>query len=180
MSKKQVKSISKEILNKAFIESFEKFDPRILIKNPVIFVVEIGFFLTLILTINPSLFTENEADLRIFNGIISFILFVTVIFANFAESIAEGRGKAQADSLKKTRKETSANLLKEDGSLVVIDAGSLKKGDIVIVNTGELIPNDGTVIEGIASVDESAITGESAPVIKRLGEISLLSLEGLV
>lgn len=169
MSKKQVKSISKEILNKAFIESFKKFDPRILIKNPVIFVVEIGFFLTLILTINPSLFTENEADLRIFNGIISFILFVTVIFANFAESIAEGRGKAQADSLKKTRKETSANLLKEDGSLVVIDAGSLKKGDIVIVNTGELIPNDGTVIEGIASVDESAITGESAPVIKEAG-----------
>lgn len=101
MSKKQVKSISKEILNKAFIESFKKFDPRILIKNPVIFVVEIGFFLTLILTINPSLFTENEADLRIFNGIISFILFVTVIFANFAESIAEGRGKAQADSLEK-------------------------------------------------------------------------------
>lgn len=169
MSKKQVKSISKEILNKAFIESFKKFDPRILIKNPVIFVVEIGFFLTLILTINPSLFTENEADLRIFNGIISFILFVTVIFANFAESIAEGRGKAQADSLKKTRKETSANLLKEDGSLVVIDAGSLKKGDIVIINTGELIPNDGTVIEGIASVDESAITGESAPVIKEAG-----------
>lgn len=169
MSKKQVKSISKEILNKAFIESFKKFDPRILFKNPVIFVVEIGFFLTLILTINPSLFTENEADLRIFNGIISFILFVTVIFANFAESIAEGRGKAQADSLKKTRKETSANLLKDDGSIVVIDAGSLKKGDIVIVNTGELIPNDGTVIEGIASVDESAITGESAPVIKEAG-----------
>ncbi|WP_302820622.1 potassium-transporting ATPase subunit KdpB [Fusobacterium ulcerans] len=173
MSKKQVKSISKEILNKAFIESFKKFDPRILINNPVIFVVEIGFFLTLILTINPSLFTENEADLRIFNGIISFILFVTVIFANFAESIAEGRGKAQADSLKKTRKETSANLLKEDGSLVVIDAGSLKKGDIVIVNTDELIPNDGTVIEGIASVDESAITGESAPVIKEaVGDFS--------
>lgn len=169
MSKKQVKSISKEILNKAFIESFKKFDPRILFKNPVIFVVEIGFFLTLILTINPSLFTENEADLRIFNGIISFILFVTVIFANFAESIAEGRGKAQADSLKKTRKETSANLLKDDGSIVVIDAGSLKKGDIVIVNTGELIPYDGTVIEGIASVDESAITGESAPVIKEAG-----------
>lgn len=169
MSKKQIKSFSKDIINKALIDSFKKFNPRILIKNPVIFVVEIGFFLTLILTVNPSLFTENEADLRIFNGIISFILFVTVIFANFAESIAEGRGKAQADSLKKTRKETSANLLKEDGSLVVIDAGSLKKGDIVIVNTGELIPNDGIVIEGIASVDESAITGESAPVIKEAG-----------
>lgn len=169
MSKKQVKSISKEIVNKALMDSLKKFDPRVLIKNPVIFVVEIGFFLTLILTINPSLFTENEADLRIFNGIISFILFITVIFANFAESIAEGRGKAQADSLKKTRKETSANLLKEDGTTITIDAGSLKKGDIVIVNTGELIPNDGIVIEGIASVDESAITGESAPVVKEAG-----------
>lgn len=169
MSKKQVKSISKEIVNKALVESFKKFDPRILIKNPVIFVVEIGFFLTLILTLNPSLFTENEAGLRTFNGIISFILFITVVFANFAESIAEGRGKAQADSLKKTRKETSANLLKEDNTIVKIDAGSLKKGDIVIVNTGELIPNDGIVIEGIASVDESAITGESAPVIKEAG-----------
>ncbi len=169
MSKKQVKSISKEIVNKALIDSLKKFDPRVLIKNPVIFVVEIGFFLTLILTINPSLFTENEADLRIFNGIISFILFITVIFANFAESIAEGRGKAQADSLKKTRKETSANLLNEDGTTITIDAGSLKKGDIVIVNTGELIPNDGIVIEGIASVDESAITGESAPVVKEAG-----------
>lgn len=169
MSKKQVKSISKEIVNKALIDSLKKFDPRVLIKNPVIFVVEIGFFLTLILTINPSLFTENEADLKIFNGIISFILFITVIFANFAESIAEGRGKAQADSLKKTRKETSANLLNEDGTTITIDAGSLKKGDIVIVNTGELIPNDGIVIEGIASVDESAITGESAPVVKEAG-----------
>ena len=169
MSKKQVKSISKEIVKKALIDSLKKFDPRVLIKNPVIFVVEIGFFLTLILTINPSLFTENEADLRIFNGIISFILFITIIFANFAESIAEGRGKAQADSLKKTRKETSANLLKEDGTTITIDAGSLKKGDIVIVNTGELIPNDGIVIEGIASVDESAITGESAPVVKEAG-----------
>ncbi|BBA52710.1 potassium-transporting ATPase subunit KdpB [Fusobacterium varium] len=169
MSKKQIKSFSKDIINKALIDSFKKFNPRILIKNPVIFVVEIGFFLTLILTVNPTLFTENEADLRMFNGIISFILFITVIFANFAESIAEGRGKAQADSLKKTRKETSANLLKEDNSIEKVDAGSLKKGDIVIVNTGELIPNDGVVIEGIASVDESAITGESAPVIKEAG-----------
>ncbi len=115
------------------------------------------------------MFTENEAYLRIFNGIISFILFITVIFANFAESIAEGKRKSKADSLKKTRKETSANLLNEDGTTITIDAGSLKKGDIVIVNTGELIPNDGIVIEGIASVDESAITGESAFVDKEAG-----------
>lgn len=140
-----------------------------MIKNPVIFIVEIGFFLTLALTICPTLFSKEEAELRVFNGLISFILFITVVFANFAESIAEGRGKAQADSLKKTRKKTLAKLLNSDGTTTVIDAGSLKKGDIVVVETGEIIPNDGTVIEGIASVDESAITGESAPVIKEAG-----------
>lgn len=167
--KKEVSSFSKEILKQALIDSFKKFDPRIMIKNPVIFMVEIGFFLTLALTICPTLFSKEEAELRVFNGVISFILFITVIFANFAESIAEGRGKAQADSLKKTRKKTSAKLLNLDGTTTIVDAGSLKKGDIVIVETGETIPNDGTVIEGIASVDESAITGESAPVIKEAG-----------
>ena len=167
--KKQVSSFSKDILKQALIDSFKKFDPRIMIKNPVIFIVEIGFFLTLALTICPTLFSKEEAELRVFNGLISFILFITVIFANFAESIAEGRGKAQADSLKKTRKKTLAKLLNSDGTTTVIDAGSLKKGDIVVVETGETIPNDGTVIEGIASVDESAITGESAPVIKEAG-----------
>lgn len=167
--KKQVSSFSKDILKQALIDSFKKFDPRIMIKNPVIFIVEIGFFLTLALTICPTLFSKEEAELRVFNGLISFILFITVVFANFAESIAEGRGKAQADSLKKTRKKTLAKLLNSDGTTTVIDAGSLKKGDIVVVETGEIIPNDGTVIEGIASVDESAITGESAPVIKEAG-----------
>lgn len=169
MSKKQVNSFSKEIIKKALIDSLKKFNPRILIKNPVIFVVEIGFFLTLILTVYPTLFSEKEAGLRVFNGIITFILFITVAFANFAESIAEGRGKAQADSLKKTKKKTSANLLNSDGTITIVDAEILKKGDIVLVEAGELIPNDGTVIEGIASVDESAITGESAPVIKEAG-----------
>lgn len=153
--KKQVSSFSKDILKQALIDSFKKFDPRIMIKNPVIFIVEIGFFLTLALTICPTLFSKEEAELRVFNGLISFILFITVVFANFAESIAEGRGKAQADSLKKTRKKTLAKLLNSDGTTTVIDAGSLKKGDIVVVETGEIIPNDGTVIEGIASVDES-------------------------
>lgn len=169
MSRKKVETFSKEIVNQAIIDSFKKFNPKYLIKNPVIFVVEIGFILTLLLTINPNLFGKVEENIRLYNGFVSFILFITVAFANFAEAIAEGRGKAQADSLKKTRKDTKANLLKNDGSIQAIDAGNLKKDDIVIVNTGEIIPNDGVVIEGIASVDESAITGESAPVIKEAG-----------
>lgn len=169
MSKQKSKSIDSTILKQAFIEAFRKLNPKILMKNPVIFIVEVGFFLTLLLSIKPDIFSEKEANLRLFNIIICLILFVTVLFANFAEAIAEGRGKAQADSLKKTRKSTVANLLKEDGTTVQVDASSLKKGDIVIVNTGEIIPNDGVVIEGIASVDESAITGESAPVVKEAG-----------
>lgn len=169
MSKQKSKSIDSTILKQAFIEAFRKLNPKILMKNPVIFIVEVGFFLTLLLSIKPDIFSEKEANLRLFNIIICLILFVTVLFANFAEAIAEGRGKAQADSLKKTRKSTVANLLKEDGTTVQVDASSLKKGDIVIVNTGEIIPNDGVIIEGIASVDESAITGESAPVVKEAG-----------
>lgn len=169
MSKQKSKNIDSTILKQAFIEAFRKLNPKILMKNPVIFIVEVGFFLTLLLSIKPDIFSEKEANLRLFNIIICLILFVTVLFANFAEAIAEGRGKAQADSLKKTRKSTVANLLKEDGTTVQVDASSLKKGDIVIVNTGEIIPNDGVVIEGIASVDESAITGESAPVVKEAG-----------
>lgn len=169
MSKQKSKSIDSTILKQAFIEAFRKLNPKILMKNPVIFIVEVGFFLTLLLSIKPDIFSEKEANLRLFNIIICLILFVTVLFANFAEAIAEGRGKAQADSLKKTRKSTVANLLKEDGTTIQVDASSLKKGDIVIVNTGEIIPNDGVVIEGIASVDESAITGESAPVVKEAG-----------
>lgn len=169
MSKQKSKSIDSTILKQAFIEAFRKLNPKILMRNPVIFIVEVGFFLTLLLSIKPDIFSEKEANLRLFNIIICLILFVTVLFANFAEAIAEGRGKAQADSLKKTRKSTVANLLKEDGTTVQVDASSLKKGDIVIVNTGEIIPNDGVIIEGIASVDESAITGESAPVVKEAG-----------
>lgn len=169
MSKQKSKSIDSTILKQAFIEAFRKLNPKILMRNPVIFIVEVGFFLTLLLSIKPDIFSEKEANLRLFNIIICLILFITVLFANFAEAIAEGRGKAQADSLKKTRKSTVANLLKEDGTTVQVDASSLKKGDIVIVNTGEIIPNDGVIIEGIASVDESAITGESAPVVKEAG-----------
>lgn len=132
------------------------------------FVVELGCLITLILTFFPTLFGGN-AEYRLYNGIVTVILFVTVLFANFAESVAEGRGKAQADSLKKTKQDTKARLLLADGTEKTINASQLKKDDIVLVKMGEVIPNDGEVIEGIASVDESAITGESAPVTREAG-----------
>ena len=111
----------------------------------------------------------DDSTLRVYNGLVAVILFITVLFANFAESVAEGRGKAQAESLKKTKKDTMAHLLLDNGEEKLVNASELKKGDVVIVRTNELIPNDGEVIEGIASVDESAITGESAPVTREAG-----------
>ena len=165
---KRTKFITQDILKSSLIGAFQKLDPRYMVKNPVMFVVEVGFAVALLLTIAPTLFGD-ESSLRIYNGIVAFILFVTVLFANFAESVAEGRGKAQAETLKKTKKDTMATLLAKDGTEKVIHASELKKGDVVIVRTGEMIPNDGEVIEGIASVDESAITGESAPVTREAG-----------
>ena len=170
MSKKQNKKLlTPEILNQALIGSVKKLDPRYMAKNPVMFVVETGFFITLLLTIVPGIFGEGDTGLRIYNLIVSVILLVTVLFANFAESVAEGRGKAQAASLKKTQKDTDARLLNEDGSETIVSSSELKKGDVVMVAAGEVIPGDGEVIEGIASVDESAITGESAPVVRESG-----------
>ncbi|WP_459480382.1 potassium-transporting ATPase subunit KdpB [Clostridium saccharoperbutylacetonicum] len=167
--KKESKFITKEILNEAIIESFKKLNPKYMIKNPVMFVVEVGFAITLLLTFWPSLFGDKGNNLRAYNFIVAIILFITVLFANFAEAVAEGRGKAQAENLKKMRKDTVAKLLNPDGTTKTINANELKKGDIVLVENGEIIPNDGEVIDGIASVDESAITGESAPVMKERG-----------
>ena len=170
MSKKQNKKLlTPEILKQALIGSVKKLDPRYMIKNPVMFVVEIGFLITLLLTIVPGLFGEGDTGLRTYNLIVSIILLVTVLFANFAESVAEGRGKAQAASLKKTQKDTEAHLLDQDGNETIVSSSELKKGDVVMVVAGEVIPGDGEVIEGIASVDESAITGESAPVVRESG-----------
>ena len=163
------KLITKKILKDAVKDAFKKLNPVYMMKNPVMFIVEIGFFLTLFLTILPGAFGDNDKGLRLYNGIVSFILLITVLFANFAEAIAEGRGKAQAETLKKTKKDTKAKLLDESGKYEIIDAKDLKKGDIVLVEIGDLIPNDGVVVEGLASVDESAITGESAPVLKEAG-----------
>ena len=168
---KQTKFITRDILKDALIGSVKKLNPAYMIKNPVMFVVEIGFFISLILTIFPTLFGDigDVSHLRLYNGIVAVILLITVLFANFAESVAEGRGRAQAESLKKTKKDTQARVIRTDGSEETLSSNELKKGDIVFVKAGEMIPNDGEVIEGIASVDESAITGESAPVVREAG-----------
>ena len=170
MSKKQNnKLLTPEILKQALLGAVKKLDPRYMIKNPVMFVVEIGFVITMLLTIAPGMFGETDSGLRTYNMIVSVILLVTVLFANFAESVAEGRGKAQAASLKKTQKDTEAHRLDENGNETLISSSELKKDDVVMVVAGEVIPGDGEVIEGIASVDESAITGESAPVVRESG-----------
>lgn len=166
---KKKKMINKDILVSSIKGSFVKLNPLYMMKNPVIFVVEIGFFITLILSFMPNLFGDVNTNARTYNILVTLILLITVLFANFAESVAEGRGKAQAESLKKTQKNMKARILKENQVEEVIDANNLKKGDLVLVRSGELIPTDGEVVEGIASVDESAITGESAPIVKESG-----------
>ncbi|MHC1748801.1 MAG: potassium-transporting ATPase subunit KdpB [Cellulosilyticaceae bacterium] len=168
-NKKDKKLITKEIAKNAIKDSFKKLNPKTMMKNPVMFVVYIGCLLTLVQTFFPNMFGESSNGARAYNLIITVILFITILFANFAEAIAEGRGKAQADTLKQTKKDTKAKLLDKTGEYKVINASDLKKGDIVLVESGDIIPNDGEVIEGLASVNESAITGESAPVIKEPG-----------
>jgi potassium-transporting ATPase ATP-binding subunit len=150
----------RKIILPALIESLRKLDPRVQIHNPVMFVVLVGTIVTLI---------ESIAHPGIFDWSITIWLFLTVVFANFAEAVAEGRGKAQAESLRKMRTDTEARLLKPDGTEERIPAAALKRGDLVVAEANDIIPSDGEIIEGIASVDESAITGESAPVIRESG-----------
>lgn len=166
MSSNKKGFITKKMMKTASLDSFKKLNPKEMAKNPVMFVAYLGMLVTAVLTINPHIVGE---DGRLYNGIVTGILFATIIFANFAESIAEGRGKAQADALKSTKKDTKAKLLMKDGSYTIVNASELKKGDIVLVEAGDMIPNDGDVIEGLASINEAAITGESAPVIKESG-----------
>ncbi|MDN5981867.1 MAG: potassium-transporting ATPase subunit KdpB [Lactococcus lactis] len=174
MISKNKKLLNQEILKSSIKGAFIKLNPVYMMKNPVMFVVEVGFTITLILSIFPNLFGTVQSSSQIYNIIVTLILFLTILFANFAESVAEGRGKAQAESLKKTQKNMKARIINKDKATnqikeTIIDAIELKKDDIVLVKAGELIPSDGEVIEGIASVDESAITGESAPVVKESG-----------
>ena len=150
------------ILRQAVIDSLKKLDPRTQLKNPVMFITLIGAMLSF-----QQLFTSKDPFGYVLQ--IALWLLFTVIFANFAEAVAEGRGKAQARALRASRKQLVANRRRKDGTLESIDATQLAKGDLVFVKAGELIPGDGEIIEGAASVDESAITGESAPVIREAG-----------
>lgn len=162
--------LTSKMLKNAMIDALKKFSPTYMLKNPVMFVVEVGFLFVLLLVLFPNMFgSVVEEHARLYNGIVAILLFVTILFANFAESIAEGRGKVQVQTLKKTKTVTKARVLLHDGTEILKQAHDLKKGDIVLVQAGEVIPNDGEVIEGIATVDESAITGESAPVVKERG-----------
>src|SRR6202043_2459734 len=154
------------ILSRALVDSFRKLNPRTMVKNPVMFVVEVGAVLT---TIQLCWNASHHAGQFGFGLQITLWLWFTVLFANFAEAMAEGRGKAQADTLRKSRAETEAHRLRSDGSIETVASSKLRSGDIVVVTAGDFIPGDGEVIEGVASVDESAITGESAPVIRESG-----------
>ena len=170
MSPRQQSSslFSRELMWPALLGSLRKLDPRVQLRNPVMFVVEVGAVLTTfavvyqIISGNP--FGGGDETL-LFTITVTVWLWLTVVFANFAEALAEGRGRAQADALRSMRTETVAQM--QDGT--TRPAADLHRGDLVVVEAGEVIPGDGTVIEGIASVDESAITGESAPVIRESG-----------
>jgi K+-transporting ATPase ATPase B chain len=163
MAEKKSKSLwDAKIIRRALVDAVVKLDPRTMMKNPVMFVVEVGSVVTTIL-----LFRGKQSFA--FNLQITLWLWFTVLFANFAEAMAEGRGKAQADTLRRARSETEARRLLPNGTIETVPSAKLRSGDVVMVAASELVPGDGEVIEGVASVDESAITGESAPVIREAG-----------
>jgi K+-transporting ATPase ATPase B chain len=162
MAAKSLSIFDPTIIMPAIVESFKKLNPVHMVKNPVMFVTEVGALTTTLL-----IFNRSEGDPKFLIQVTLWLWF-TVVFANFAEAMAEGRGKAQADTLRKTRTQTYANLLK-GGKVEKVTADKLRKEDVVVVSAGELIPGDGDIIEGAATVDESAITGESAPVVREAG-----------
>jgi K+-transporting ATPase ATPase B chain len=164
----------KDLVNTALKQSFVKLNPRILLHNPVMFTVEIGTIVMAVVTANILINHDKTQGTFLYNLIITLILLLTVLFANFAEALAEARGKAQADSLRKTREETPAKKVLPVGEMYVgeiqiVNSSTLQKGDVFVCETGDIIPIDGEIIEGLASIDESAITGESAPVIRESG-----------
>ncbi len=173
------KAKSKGLYKRAVKEAFLKLDPRIQLRNPVMFLVWIGTIVTALLTINPNLFGPSpDKNPVVFNGLITIILLFTILFANFAEAVAEGRGKAQAESLRATKSDSLARKLSPDGAIQEVSSTQLRKGDLIKVIAGDVIPADGEVTQGMASVDESAITGESAPVLKQPGTDIASSVTG--
>jgi K+-transporting ATPase ATPase B chain len=159
---------TRDIVAAAVRDSFLKLDPRTLVRNPVIFIVELGSVIATAVFVR-DLLGGGGSEARWFTGVIAVWLWLTVLFANFAEAIAEGRGKAQANALRATRTTTFAWRRTESGGMEEIPASDLQRGDVVVVEAGQIIPADGEILEGVGSVDESAITGESAPVIRAAG-----------
>lgn len=158
------------LVAQAFGQSFTKLNPRLMVRNPVMFTVEIGTAVMLAVTLYQLFTGDNTQGALWYNTTIFFILLITVLFANFAEALAEARGKAQAETLRKTREDTPAKKLTgADGQFTIVSSSALQLGDHFICETGDIIPMDGEIIEGIATIDESAITGESAPVIREAG-----------
>ena len=165
---RQLKLFEPALVRMAAIRSFLMLDPRNMARNPVMFLVEVGWILTTLITIE-SIATGAPAGLIIYQAALAILLLLTVLFANFAEALAEARGKAQAQSLRATRQDTIAFRVEPSGETTEVSSTELKPGDRVVVEAGQIIPADGEIVEGVASVDESAITGESAPVIREAG-----------
>ncbi|WP_217604774.1 potassium-transporting ATPase subunit KdpB [Chitinophaga sp. GbtcB8] len=174
MKNKDNRLFPRELVKESLQQSFIKLDPRLMIKNPVMFTVELGTVVMLIVTLYAIITKHTDQGSVTYNGLVFLVLLLTVLFANFAEAIAEARGKAQAESLRKTREETPAKLIRTIGEVFmnevqVVSSAQLRKGDVFLCEPGDIVPADGEIIEGLASIDESAITGESAPVIREAG-----------
>lgn len=172
--KQENKLFPKDLVKQSLVQSFVKLNPRLMIKNPVMFMVELGTLVMLIVTLYALLTGDTAQGSLAYNFIVFVVLLLTVLFGNFAEAIAEARGKAQAESLRKTREETPAKLVVAVGDIFtneikIVSSARLKKGDVFVCEPGDIIPADGEIIAGLASIDESAITGESAPVIREAG-----------
>jgi K+-transporting ATPase ATPase B chain len=169
MSTPSTSLFPRALVREAFAMSFVKLAPRTMLRNPVMFTVEIGTAIMLLVSLYTAYSGDASQGRFGYNLAVFLVLFITLLFANFAEAIAEARGKAQAASLRKLREDTPARLKLADGSLKTIRSSELRKGDVFVCETGDLIPTDGEIIQGLASIDESAITGESAPVIREAG-----------
>ena len=170
---KNTSLFQKDLMQEALKQSFVKLNPKIMFRNPVMFTVEIGTAIMFFVCLWIVTGEQSQGSLA-YNFIVFFVLLLTLLFANFAEAIAEARGKAQADSLRKTREETPAKKVSAVGKIYsdevqIIPSSQLKKGDLFFCEAGDIIPMDGEIVEGLATIDESAITGESAPVIREAG-----------